>query len=331
MKAVDLFSGIGGFRKALEISIPEAEIVFSCEIDDKAREVYMKNFGDDPKGDITKIDAKYIPDHDLLMGGFPCQVFSLAGVPKLRSLGRGTGFKNLEKGNLFFEIARILEAKKPKAFLLENVKNLESHDGGKTFEIIKRTLMALGYTIYWKVLDARHFGLPQKRLRVFIVGFREKLHFSFPVGDPKLRPKTIDILEENVPDKYTLMDSTWEWLKKHREKHEKLGHGFGYQMVDVNKSAFTVVAHYRKDPHTNLIPQDGKNPRKFTPREYARLQGFPDDFFIHPTEGHAYRQIGNSIPIPVVIEILKKIKISLETRKKKIDIDSFLTYKPRRI
>jgi len=262
MKAIDLFSGIGGFRKALQIADPEAEIVFSCEIDDKACEVYIKNFGENPKGDITEM----------------------------------------------------------------NVKNLESHDNGKTFEIIKSTLRSLGYTIYWKVLDARHFGLPQKRKRIFIVGFLDKLHFSFPVGDPKARPKTKDILEDNVPDKYTLMDSTWGWLKKHREKHEKLGHGFGYQMVDINKAAFTVVAHYRKDPHTNLIPQDGKNPRKFTPREFARLQGFPDDFHIHPTNGHAYRQIGNSIPIPVVVELLKQIKHSLDTKKKKIDIDSFLTH-----
>lgn len=315
--AIDLFAGIGGFRVALQQAIPDAEVVFSSEIDPKCKWVYRKNFGENPEGDIRRIDAKDIPDHDLLMGGFPCQSFSIAGIPKLKSLGRCISIDNKKRGNLFFEIARILNVKKPKAFLLENVPTLENIQDGSAFRIIKDTLKKIGYVIYWKVLDARNFGLPQMRKRIFIVGFRDGWLFKFPEGYTNSRPTIQDILEDEVFDQYTLTDETWERLKAYKKKQEAKGNGFGYQMIDPDGCAYTLVAHYGQDPYTNIYPQEDDNPRRLTPRECARLQGFPEDFVLHPSDTKAWKQLGNSIPVPVVSEIIKRIQVSLQKKKKK--------------
>lgn len=323
MKVVDLFCGIGGFRLALEKVFPDAEVVMSCDIDEKCRSIYRKNFGDTPRGDIKQLSINGIPDHDMLTAGFPCPSFSIAGVSKMKSIGQCIAFENEKTGSLFFEITRILEKKKPRLFLLENVENLQSVKKGKTFQIIRDALRMLGYGIHYDVLDARDFGLPQKRRRIFIVGFRDDLVFSFPKGDRSLTPKLRNLLEDDVPEKYTISDATWERLKKYKRKHQLRGHGFGYQMVNLDGSAYTLVAHYAKDPHTNLVPQKGRNPRRFTPRECLRLMGFPEDFRIPSINSHAYRQLGNSVPIPVVEAVMEEIKASLVKGMKKKRITDY--------
>jgi DNA (cytosine-5)-methyltransferase 1 len=257
------------------------------------------------------------------MAGFPCPAFSIAGISKMKSLKQCIALENEEKGKLFFEIIRILDAKKPKVFLLENVRTLEGVQNGKAFQIIKDSLRKLGYGISWEVLDARDFGLPQKRKRIFIVGFRDDLIFKFPKGNRDNKPKIKEILEEKILDKYTITDTTWKRLLEYKKKHKLRGHGFGYQLIEPDGDAFTLVAHYGKDPHTNLYPQDGKNPRRLTPRECARIMGFPDDFKIHSVDGHAWRELGNSVPVPVVVAILEQIAESLKNGKKKVRITDF--------
>lgn len=307
---IDLFSGIGGFRLGLE-SIG-GRCVFSSEWNKFSRLTYEANFHETPSGDITSIDEEEIPDHDILAAGFPCQPFSIAGVSKKNSLGMPHGFLDKLQGNLFFNIAKILSKKKPKAFILENVKNLVRHDKGNTFRIIRRTLISeLGYEIFWKVIDASYF-VPQHRERIIIVGFRRDLYpepdFKFP--DFKRGKFTVsDILEETVPPKYTLSDHLWEYLQNYAEKHRKKGNGFGYGLIDPSKDhqTRTLSARYYKDGSEILIKQEGKNPRRLTPTECKLLMGFPDNFVVPVSDVQAYRQFGNA----VVPEVIKRVGLSM--------------------
>jgi len=306
----DLFAGIGGMR--LGFAQAGAVCVFSCEWDKFAQLTYQTNFGEIPAGDITTIPTSAIPDHDILVAGFPCQPFSIAGVSKHNALGIDHGFAHPTQGNLFFEVARIIKAKQPKAFLLENVKNLQSHDKGRTFQIIKQTLSNLGYYIYYQVIDAAYF-VPQHRERIFIVGFKEPIEFGFP--KPTLTNLRVrDILEPVVDPKYTLTDHLWNYLQNYAEKHRSKGNGFGYGLVNLDGITRTLSARYYKDGSEILIPQDNKNPRRLTPRECARLMGFPDSFQIPVSDTRAYKQFGNSVVVPLVRAIATEIINSLTQR-----------------
>lgn len=300
-KFIDLFAGIGGFRLAFQNL--GGHCVFSSEWNNYARKTYEANFGEVPFGDITQINELNIPDHDILIGGFPCQPFSIAGVSKKNALGRAHGFKDETQGTLFFDIVRILETKKPKAFLLENVKNLKSHDKGKTFKVIKGALEELGYSVHFDILDGKRY-VPQHRERIVIVGFRKdvfhgKEEFKFPELPPA--DKAIKgILEKKVDAKYTLSDKLWDYLQDYAKKHKEKGNGFGFGLTDLNGVARTMSARYYKDGAEILIPQKDKNPRRLTPRECARLQGYPDSFIIPVSDTQAYKQFGNSIVVPLM-------------------------------
>jgi DNA (cytosine-5)-methyltransferase 1 len=309
---IDLFAGIGGFRLALEQL--GGQCVFASEWDKFSQQTYEANFGDKPAGDITQISEDQIPDHDILTGGFPCQPFSIAGVTKHNALGNAHGFQHPTQGTLFFDIVRIIKEKQPKAFLLENVKNLTSHNKGQTFETIKWTLEdELKYHIFYKVLDAS-FILPQHRERIFIVGFKDPLDFKFPIL-PQKKPKIRDVLQKQVDNKYTLSDKLWQYLQDYAAKHRKKGNGFGYGLVDLDGISRTLSARYYKDGSEILIPKKGKNPRRLTPRECARLLGFPDTFKIVVSDTRAYGQFGNSVAVPVVEAIAQEIIKSLNTSK----------------
>lgn len=305
---IDLFAGIGGMRIAFEKA--GGKCVFSSEWDKYCQETYIANFMERPFGDITKISPEDIPIHDILVAGFPCQPFSIAGVSKKNSLGRPHGFLDKTQGTLFFNVARILAVKRPRAFLLENVKNLQRHDKGRTFEIIKETLEKLEYNIFYKVIDGRHY-VPQHRERIFIVGidrhiYGDEITFEFP-NPPEPKHVLNDILESEVDEKYTLSDRLWEYLQAYAEKHRAKGNGFGYGMADLNGTTRTLSARYYKDGSEILIPQYGKNPRRLTPEECKRLQGFPDWFKIVVSDTQAYKQFGNSVVVPVVADIAKKL------------------------
>lgn len=298
---IDLFAGIGGFRMAFQSL--GGKCVFTSEWNYFAQKTYEANFGEVPFGDITKINEKEIPDHDILVAGFPCQPFSIAGVSKKNALGKSHGFLDETQGTLFFDIARILNEKKPKVFLLENVKNLVSHDSRRTFQVITNTLKELNYNIYCKVLDGKHF-VPQHRERIVIIGFsneyfKENEKFTFPEMPAPIH-RIIDILEDTPEKKYTLTDHLWEYLIRYSEKHKAKGNGFGYGMTDLNGISRTLSARYYKDGAEILIPQEGKNPRRLTPRECARLQGYPDKFIIPVSDNQAYRQFGNSVVVPMM-------------------------------
>ena len=321
-KFIDLFAGIGGIRKAFDNS--GAECVFSSEWDLDAQKTYKENYGETPRGDITQIKSEEIPDHDILTAGFPCQPFSIAGVTKNNALGKEHGFKHVAQGTLFFDVARIIDEKRPKAFLLENVKNLKNHDKGNTFRIIINTLeKELGYTVYSKVIDGQ-LVVPQHRERIYIVGFREPINFTFPDIINKNK-KVSDILEEQVDKKYTLSDKLWNYLQAYAKKHREKGNGFGFGLVDLNKITRTLSARYYKDGSEILIPQANLNPRRLTPRECARLMGFPDSFKIVCSDTKAYKQFGNSVVVPVVEAIAKEIVRCLSNPSPKIE----LPYTPR--
>ncbi|MGH1366492.1 MAG: DNA (cytosine-5-)-methyltransferase [Calditrichia bacterium] len=316
-KFIDLFAGIGGFRIAFQEN--GGKCVFTSEWDKFSQVTYEANYGEIPFGDITRIDEKLIPDHDILLGGFPCQPFSIAGVSKKKSLGKEHGFKDETQGTLFFDIARILEAKRPMAFVLENVKNLVSHDKGNTFKVILRTLNELGYSIHSKVLDGKHF-VPQHRERIFIVGFDENIFsgeevFNFP-SLPPVKLAVRDILEADVDSKYTLSDKLWNYLQAYAKKHKARGNGFGFGLVNLDGVSRTMSARYYKDGAEILIPQEGKNPRRLTPRECARLQGYPDKFVIPVSDNQAYRQFGNSVVMPLVKSIGKEVVKAINTSSK---------------
>lgn len=307
-KFIDLFAGIGGIRLAFQ-NVGGA-CVFSSEYDKFAKVTYEANFGEVPFGDITVINEKSIPDHDVLLAGFPCQPFSIAGVSKKKSLGREHGFLDETQGTLFFDIARILKEKKPKTFMLENVKNLVAHDKGRTFEIIYNTLDELGYSIHFRVLDGKHF-VPQHRERIIIVGFDREIflgneNFEFP-NLPKPKRVVREILEENPDEKYTLSDRLWTYLQDYAAKHKAKGNGFGFGLTNLDGISRTISARYYKDGSEILIPQDGINPRRLTPRECARLQGFPDNFIIPVSDNQAYRQFGNSVVSPLMHAVAKQV------------------------
>lgn len=306
---IDLFAGIGGMRLAFESA--GGRCVYSNEWNKYSQQTYFANFGEQPEGDITKVDENGIPDHDVLVAGFPCQPFSIAGVSKKNSLGRETGFQDKTQGTLFFDVCRILKAKRPKAFLLENVKNLKSHDKGRTFKIIMESLNELKYDVYTAILDGQSY-VPQHRERILIVGFDkerygESLPFSFDINPKNPKPLMKDILEKSADDKYTLSDKLWLYLQNYAAKHKAAGNGFGYGMADRNGISRTLSARYYKDGSEILIEQKDKNPRRLTPRECARLQGFSDDFKIVVSDTQAYKQFGNSVVVPLMADVAKLI------------------------
>ena len=306
---IDLFAGIGGMRLAYENV--GGRCVYSNEWNKYSQQTYYANFGEQPEGDITKVDAKTIPDHDILVAGFPCQPFSIAGVSKKISLGRKTGFEDKTQGTLFFDVCRILKEKRPKAFMLENVKNLKSHDKGRTFKTILESLDELKYKVFFAVLDGQNF-VPQHRERIIIVGFDMEIYgddieFDFDITPVNPKPVMRDILEKKVDDKYTLSDNLWTYLQNYAAKHRAAGNGFGYGIAPLDGVSRTISARYHKDGSEILIAQKGKNPRRLTPRECARLQGFPESFVIPVSDTQAYRQFGNSVVVPLIENVAKLI------------------------
>lgn len=327
---IDLFAGIGGMRLGFEAA--GGVCSFTSEWDVYARRTYSANFGgDEPHGDITKIDVASIPEHDVLLAGFPCQPFSLAGVSKKNSLGRAHGFECKTQGTLFFNIEQIIRQHRPKAFLLENVKNLTSHDRGNTWRTIRRVLRdELGYHIHPRVVDAKRF-VPQHRERIFIVGFAEETGFSWdddvvlpPIDSgPRLSsilhdPRGAELPEPPFTDdqgrvsrKYVLSDHLWEYLQSYAKKHRAMGNGFGFGLVGPNDIARTLSARYHKDGSEILIKRGRGNPRRLTPRECSRLMGFDRDgrrWVIPVSDTQAYRQFGNSVAVPVVEAIARAMR-----------------------
>lgn len=313
MKAIDLFCGIGGIRLGFSQHFP-LEVVLSSDIDTNAQKTYLENFKDLPTGDLTKINNASVPAHDLLMGGFPCQAFSLAG--------KKLGFDDT-RGTLFFEVARIIKAKKPKVVFLENVKGLVSHDKGKTLKVILNTLRELNYDVHYKVLNASHFGLAQKRERIYIVAFNKDLvknsaTFKFP--EPlNLKPKIGDILEKNVDLNYFVSAQYMKSLINHKARHAKKGNGFGYQVIAPTEVANTVlvggmgkernlVKDLSKPKKTKDKKINTKHLRVMTEREWARLQGFPESFKFPCSKTATYKQLGNSVAVNVISAIAAEIK-----------------------
>lgn len=306
VKVIDLFAGIGGIRLGFKNAFKEnMQVVFSSEIDKKAQATYYANFNETPHGDITKIDEKEIPKHDIILAGFPCQAFSMAGLRK--------GFDDT-RGTLFFDIVRIASYHKPKVIFLENVKGLKNHDKGKTFKIIKETLEDLGYDVFFDILNAKNFGVPQSRERIYIVAFlknkfTKKISFNFnKLRQYNVNSKLGNILQTNVDNKYTISDRLWAGHQRRKIAHNNKGNGFGYSIFnEESEYTRTISARYYKDGSEILIYQHNKNPRKLTPREACRLQGFPDDFKIAVSDIESYKQFGNSVAVPVVEEIAKEI------------------------
>lgn len=335
---IDLFAGIGGMRLAFEGQ--GGRCVFTSEWDAYARKTYAANFHDGPDhvfaGDITQVHEKDVPEHDLLLAGFPCQPFSIAGVSKKNALGRPHGFADKTQGTLFFDVARIIAEKRPKAFLLENVKNLMSHDKGRTLSTILDVLRnELGYTVTTKVINGKHF-VPQHRERIIIVGFREDVGFSWDKlalpeieHGPKLasilhpqdgsEPETWTFLEgkkRKVSAAYTLSDKLWAYLQNYAAKHREKGNGFGFGLVTGKDTARTLSARYYKDGSEILVSQgSSKNPRRLTPRECARLMGFSDTFRIPVSDTRAYKQFGNSVVVPVIAAVAELMAPHLEVQQ----------------
>ena len=318
---IDLFAGMGGFRLAMQAQ--GGKCVFSSEWNAYSQKTYFANFGEMPFGDITKeVTKSYIPEKfDVLCAGFPCQPFSIAGVSKKKSLGRETGFKDKTQGTLFFDVADIISRHRPKAFFLENVKNLKSHDKGNTFRVIEETLKELRYSIHTLVMDGQTY-VPQHRERIMIVGFDEDLYhgkeeFEFPEQHEATR-SVKEILDPNIDPKYTLTNKLWAYLQNYAEKHRAKGNGFGYGLVDLNGITRTLSARYYKDGSEILIPQgEGKNPRRLSPRECARLMGYPDQYRIdRVSDVQAYRQCGNSVIVPLITAVSEQIIKTLQKAKK---------------
>jgi DNA (cytosine-5)-methyltransferase 1 len=325
---IDLFAGIGGLRKAMESA--GGRCVFTSEWDAFAQKTYHANFPDNRPiaGDIREVEAAAIPEHDVLVAGFPCQPFSIAGVSKKNALGRLHGFQDETQGTLFFDVLRVLMHHRPAAFLLENVKNLKSHDKGRTFEVIRRKLTEeLGYTLHTRIIDAANF-VPQHRERIVVVGFRENTGFSH---DDLVLPGRAgrgmrDVLHpENgteapeshftvgpyakVSNKYTLTDKLWQYLQGYAAKHKAAGNGFGFGLVDGDSISRTLSARYYKDGSEILVSRGpGNNPRRLTPRECARLMGYDDSFRIPVSDTQAYKQFGNSVAVPVFSEVARLMR-----------------------
>ena len=304
-KIIDLFAGIGGIRLGFQNTFQEkAEFVFSSEIDKYAKITYQANYGEIPNDDITKIAVENIPKFDILLAGFPCQPFSNAGLKK--------GFDDT-RGTLFFDILRIATHHKPKVLFLENVKGFRNHDKGKTFKVVKDSLENLGYKVFSEVLNAKYFGVPQNRERIYILAFLDNsINFTFP-KNLKKPVKVGNILDEKVDEKYTISDRLWVGHKRRKLEHKKKGNGFGYSIFnEESEYTSTLSARYYKDGSEVLIEQKDKNPRKISPREAGRLQGFSDDFKIIVSDTQAYKQFGNSVAIPVIEELAKNILKELE-------------------
>ena len=307
---IDLFSGIGGFHQAF-VSLG-GNCVYASDYDKSARETYKVNYGFEPAGDIRKINPQEIPDFDILCGGFPCQPFSIAGVSKKNSLGKKHGFEDKDQGNLFYEIIRIIQTKRPKIMFLENVKNLKSHDKKKTWQIIHQILMDNDYYVFEKIVDAQYY-VPQHRERIFIICFDKyifpDIEFNFPENPKKRGIELKDIIQEKADEKYTLSDKLWQYLQKHKENSAKKGNGFGFGLIDLEKDKITrtMSARYYKDGSEILIKQNGKNPRRLTPNEARKLFGYPDNFVIPVSDCQAYKQFGNTVTVPAVKHTAEQI------------------------
>jgi DNA (cytosine-5)-methyltransferase 1 len=305
---VDLFAGIGGMRLGFENV--GGECVYSVEWDKYARQTYEANFELPEGGDIRQVER--LPDHHVLLAGFPCQPFSIAGVSKKTSLGRPHGFTDQTQGTLFFEVARLLKESQPPVFVLENVKNLLRHDKGRTFDVIKNALDELGYEVTHDLIDSRPW-VPQKRERVFIVGVHRDVYgerrFEFPEQPETTNgPVMRSVLDPSAPEKYNKSEHVWTYLKGYQAKHAKAGNGFGYGLVGPDDVARTLSARYYKDGSEILVrTEDHKPPRMLTPRECARLMGFPEDFEIKVSDSQAYKQFGNSVVVPVVSFLAKAL------------------------
>lgn len=336
---IDLFAGIGGLRRAMEGA--GGRCVFTSEWDRYAQKTYLANYPDNRPiaGDIREVAADDVPDHDVLVAGFPCQPFSIAGVSKKNALGRLHGFQDETQGTLFFDVLRILKHHRPAAFLLENVKNLKSHDKGRTFAVIRRKLEEeLGYSIHTRIIDAGHF-VPQHRERIVIVGFRDPVRFTF--DDMRLPPYGVKRLssilhpedgtevseghftvgpDAKVSEKYTLTDKLWQYLQDYAAKHRAKGNGFGFGLFGPSDIARTLSARYYKDGSEILVNRgNGHNPRRLTPRECARLMGYDDDFRIPVSDTQAYRQFGNSVAVPVFAEVARLMQPHILTIKSEAD------------
>lgn len=316
---IDLFAGIGGFRIALQAF--GGKCVFSSEWDIKAKETYLQNYAEIPFGDISLFSGKNvsddfikknIPDHDVLTAGFPCQPFSLAGVSARNSLGKKHGFCCKVQGTLFFDIARIASIKRPKVIFMENVKNLISHENGKTFETIQDVIKNhLGYSFYWKEIDSCTL-VPQRRKRIYMICIRDpKIHFSFPSFNGIARPLS-SILEPNPDSKYTLSTKMWKGHQKRTRRNLQRGTGFTANIADITKPANTIVARYYKDGKECLIPTASGLPRMLTIKEAARLQGYHGRFKPHTSRSSAYKQFGNSVSVPVVKKLAYRISMILD-------------------
>lgn len=316
---IDLFAGIGGLRIGFQRA--GGHCVFTSEWNKYSQKTYHKWFGDEPDGDITKIRPKDIPAHDVLLAGFPCQPFSIAGVSKKNSLGRAHGFKCLTQGTLFFDIINIVEVKRPPVLVLENVKNLRSHDKGRTWQVIRSSLEEQKYWVFNQVLDAADFGVPQHRERVFIVCFDQKefvseppFEFPRPLGQVT---RVRDVLESSPPERYTLTDHLWNYLQEYARRHAERGNGFGFGLADPDGITRTLSARYYKDGSEILIPQKGRNPRRLTPREAARLMGFDaevarflgfrEELPIVVSDTQAYRQFGNAVVPSVATAVARQV------------------------
>lgn len=336
---VDLFAGIGGIRMGFEAQ--GGACVMTSEWNKFSKKTYLENYGPADGeghayvGDIVEFPAADVPDHDVLLAGFPCQPFSIAGVSKKNALGRPHGFECSTQGTLFFDVARIIAEKRPAAFLLENVKNLLSHDHGRTFDVILQVLRdELGYDVHYRVIDGRHFT-PQHRERIIIVGFREPTPFTWdalelPDDGPRLASilhrtdgsepllpwdgeRFFDHSARRVQPKYTLTPGLWAYLQQYAEKHRAAGNGFGYGMAFPQSVTRTLSARYHKDGSEILVYQgEGVRPRRLTPRECARLMGFPDTFRIPVSDTQAYRQFGNSVVMPVMREVARTMMPHLD-------------------
>jgi len=332
-KAIDLFAGIGGIRMGFDNAFgKDIETVYVSEWDEFAQETYKANFNDNFEiaGDITVIDEKSIPKFDICLAGFPCQAFSIAGTGGAGRLGFDDDFKGMNRGNLFLDVVRICEYHKPKVIFCENVKGLYIHDKGRTFRVIRNTFRNLGYQVFFKVLNSKDFGVPQNRERVYIVAFRDDLNvgeFIFPIGK-KEKVVIRDILEEApISPRYYLSDVYVKTLRDHKARHEAKGHGFGYEIRDLDGIAGTIVCGgmgrernliIDSRPHS-MIPEthikgkiNNEDIRKMTPREWARLQGFPDTFVLPLADTHLYKQFGNSVTVNVIEAIADEIKNVLE-------------------
>lgn len=297
---IDLFAGIGGIRLGFEHV--GGKCVFSSEFDEDACKTYEANFGEHPAGDITKIDAKDIPDFDILLGGFPCQAFSI--------IGKKEGFANETCGTLFFDIERILKEKRPSAFMLENVRNLTAHDGGNTFRVIREHLEALGYTVYAKVLNALDYGVPQKRERIIIVGFREFTMFSYPDPVPVSKRKTLaDILEKDVDKKYYVKESIRDSRRTRLKDPDYPKPYISHENMAGSITPHPYSAALRAGASANYILINDE--RRPTEREMLRIQGFPDDFRIVVPYGKIRHQCGNSVAVPVIKAVAEQMMIAM--------------------